>query len=332
MKKIVSFFGDRNEVFETLNTKAAEYAYTLGFEYKWAPQSPFNYESVIEELKCADAGIIDIEPFGESVFKQIKESSKILVRFGVGYDKVDLNAATQNGIAIARTTGANTNGVAEMALTLLLASKRKVKLFGKYVEQENWKKVVVNETLGSTVGILGFGGIGKKLASLLKGFDCKIICYDPQPDLASMKEMGVELVELDTLFRESDAISIHVPYTEKTHKMVNKERLELMKPTSVLINTSRGNIVDEEALFDALKNGIIAGAGFDVFSIEPLPKESPLIGLENMILTPHVSSQTMESLWNIYKTAIDIIYDFYRGIDTHHILNTEYSRMRMNQV
>lgn len=324
MKKIVSFFGDNNEVFEMLNNRAEKYARSLGFEYKWAIQKPFSYDAVIEELQNADAGIIDIEPFGEEVFSKVSDTAKIMVRFGVGYDKVDLNSATRNGIAIARTTGANTNGVAEMAMTLILASKRKLKLFGNCVEKGDWQKIVVNETLGSTIGILGFGGIGKKLASMLSGFDCNIIAYDPYPNLEIMEKMGVESVGLDTLFKESDAISIHVPYLDSTHHLVNAERLAMMKPTAVLVNTSRGNIVDEHALYNALKNGTIAGAGFDVFAVEPLPIDSPLIELDNMILTPHVSSQTIESLWNIYKTAIDIIADFYNGKESPHILNKEY--------
>ena len=131
-------------------------------------------------------------------------------------------------------------------------------------------------------------------------------------------------MSLDELFRESDCISIHVPYTEETHHMVNKERLEMMKPTAVIVNTARGNIIDEDALYEVLKAGRIAGAGIDVFAQEPLPTSSPLLTLDNAVLTPHVSSQTVESLWNIYKMAIDISADFFAGKDSRHILNPDY--------
>lgn len=325
MKKIVSFFGDRTEAFCELNKRAEEYAKSLGIEYRWVPQLPFTEESVIEELRNADAGIIDIEPYGESIFSRIKDGARLLVRFGVGFDKVDLKAASRNGIAIARTTAANTTGVAEMALTLILCCRRKINRYQARTRSGEWVKDIGNELIGGTVGIIGYGNIGRRLAGLLKGFQCRVIVYDPFPRKEILEEDGVELVELEDLFRQADAVSIHVPYTEQTHHMVNRERLALMKPTAVLVNTARGNIIDEEALYEALKSGQIAGAGIDVFAREPLPLDSPLLTLENAVLTPHVSSQTMESLWNIYKMAIDISADFFAGKGSPHILNADYA-------
>ena len=324
MKKIVSFFGDKTEVFCCLNRKAEEYAASLGIEYRWAPQLPFSEENVIRELQNADAGIIDIEPYGESVFSQVKDSTKLMVRFGVGFDKVDLKAASRNGIAIARTTGANTTAVAEMALTLMLTCRRRMNLYQARTRAGEWVKDIGNELIGSTVGIIGYGNIGRRLAKLLKGFDCRILAYDPFPNEEAAKADGVELVALEEILTQSDAISIHVPYTKETHHMINRETLTLMKPTAVIVYTARGNIIDEDALYQALKSGQIAGAGVDVFAAEPLSVESPLLTLENAVLTPHVSSQTMESLWNIYKMAIDISADFFAGKGSPHILNPDY--------
>ncbi len=325
MKKIVSFFGDKSEIFCELNQRAEEYAKSLGMEYRWAPQLPFSEESVIKELQNADAGIIDIEPYGEPIFSQIKNNTKLLVRFGVGFDKVDLKAASANGIAVARTTGANTTAVAEMALTLMLSCKRRISKYQARTKAGEWVKDIGNEIIGSTVGIIGYGCIGRRLAKLLSGFDCRILAYDPFPKRDVMEADGVELVTLEELFRQSDAISIHVPYTEQTHHMVNKETLAMVKPTAVIVNTARGNIIDEEALYEALKSGQIAGAGVDVFAQEPLALDSPLLTLENAVLTPHVSSQTVESLWNIYKMAIDISADFFAGKGSPHILNQDYA-------
>jgi Lactate dehydrogenase and related dehydrogenases len=324
MKKIVSFFGDNSEVFCKLNKKAEDYAKQLGMEYKWAPQLPFSRENVMKELEQADAGIIDIEPYNEEIFCQMKDHAKILVRFGVGFDNVDLAAASKNGIAVARTTAANNTAVAEMALTLMLSCSRKIAKGQECVRSGNWVKDVGHEIINGTVGIIGFGGIGKRLARLLSGFDCRIVVYDPHPNHEAMKEMGIELVSLEELLKVSDAVSIHVPLLEETTNMISTREFEIMKPSAVLVNTSRGGIVDENALYEALKDGKIAGAGLDVFGLEPLPLNSSLLELDNVVLTPHVSSQTEESLWNIYKMAIDIVAGFYEKSDFSNILNPDY--------
>ena len=141
-----------------------------------------------------------------------------------------------------------------------------------------------------------------------------------------MKDLGVELVELDELFSTADAITLHVPYSKENHHLVGSRLLGMMKPTAVVVNTSRGNIIDEQALFEALSSKKIAGAGLDVFGQEPLPVESPLLGLDNIVLTPHVSSQTYESLWRIYKMAIDISHAFLSGEDIPHLLNPDYRK------
>ena len=179
MIRVVSFFGDKSEIFGGLNTKATEYAASHGIDYAWFPQVPYIRQDVIDCLRQADAGIIDVEPYNEEIFKEIYNRTRLLVRFGVGYDKVDLAAASRYGIAVARTTGANTLGVAEMALTLILAARRKLKINQKCVDSGNWAKNVANETVQSTVGIVGFGNIGQALAELLKGFNCRLIAYDP---------------------------------------------------------------------------------------------------------------------------------------------------------
>ena len=320
MKKIVSFFGERSDVFEELNRRAKEYAASRGFSYLWAPQQPFDTEEVAELLRQADCGIIDVDPYGEEMFQRIGPRPKLLVRFGVGYDKVDLAAATRHGIAVARTTGANTQGVAELALAMILASRRRLRPFYWQVARGEWKKTVVHETVGSTVGIVGFGAVGKTLASLLKGFGCTVLAYDPQmkPDQAS--HLGVKLVSLDELLVKSDAISLHVPYNKQTHHLINANALRQMKPSAVVVNTSRGNVIDEDALCDALEQQIIAGAALDVYGQEPLSIHSRLLEQENVLLTPHIASQTEESLWRIYQMAIDIAADFFTGKPCPHLL------------
>lgn len=325
MKKIVSFFGDKSEIFVQLNQRSAEYAGSLGLSYEWAPQTPYDQADVIARLKNADCGIIDVEPYGESVFQAIEGKCPLLVRFGVGFDKVDLKAATAHGVAVARTTGSNASGVAEMAVALIFAARRELRFNRIHcVDTGNWAKNISNETIGGTIGILGFGNIGRITARLFKALGCEVIAYDPYPNEALAREAGVALVPLEELFRRSDAISVHVPYSQETHHMVNAERLAMMKPTAVIVNTARGGIIDEDALYDALKARQIRGAGLDVYREEPLPASSKLCELDNLIMMPHLSSQTYESLWNTYKMAIDIAADFHAGRPVPHILNPEY--------
>lgn len=324
MKKIVSFCGGQSKTWMELNQRAGQYAGELGMAYHWAPQKVFSEKTVIAEMQHADAAIIDIEPYGDTIFSQIKDSVRLLIRFGVGYDQVDLKTASSYGLAVARTTAANTTAVAEMAVMLALNARRKFMLYQETIKAGRWNKAIGHEMIGSTVGILGFGVIGQYLAKMLRGFECNILVYDPFPKEEVLAEYQAQLVGLEELFQQSDVISIHTPYCPETHHLVDAHLLGLMKKEAVLVNTARGNLVDESALYEVLKKGHIAGAAFDVFAVEPLPEDSPLRNLENMILTPHAASQTVESLWNIYKVAIEIAADFFAGKDSKHILNPDY--------
>ena len=192
------------------------------------------------------------------------------------------------------------------------------------IDTGKWDRYVYHETAGATVGILGLGAIGRILARLCLGLGCRVMAYDPYASQDAAQALGVELVDLDKLFTTADAISVHVPYSKETHHIVDARRIAQMKPSAVLVNTARGNLVDEDALYDALKANRICGAGLDVFAQEPLPNTSKLLELDNLVLSPHFSSQTVESLWNTYKMAIDIADDFFQGRDCPHILNPEY--------
>ncbi len=325
--KFVSFFGEHSPIFDELNARAASYAKERGFEYQWAPQKPFDKEQVIGLLRESDVGLIDIEPYDASIFTRITPRCKLLVRFGVGFDKVNLADATASGIAVARTAGANSTGVAEMALTQILAARRQLMINRKTVNSGVWVKNVGSELIGATVGIVGFGAIGRLLAQLLQGFRCRILVSDPNMDEEKAKAAGVEPRTFDQLVREADAISIHVPYCPATHHMFDARVFSMMKKTAVVVCTARGNIIDEDALYHALKDGQIAAAGLDVYASEPLPADSKLTGLDNIILTPHVSSQTVESLWATYKKAVDIAADFYAGqpLSPLDLLNPDYA-------
>lgn len=325
MKKIVSVYAAHSDYFDAMNERAKEYAASKGYEYEWIPLVPFSNEAAIAALKDADAGIIDVEPYNSAIFEQIKDRCRILVRYGVGFDAVNLEDASKAGIAISRTVGANSQAVAEMALTLIMAAKRQLPLNMELVKEGKWERNVGSEMLGKKVGILGFGNIGRRLAKLFKGFDAEIYAYDPFLSEEKCAEAGAKKSDLETIFTECDAISVHLPYTKDTDHIIGAELIGKMKPTAVLVCTARGNIVDEDALAEALKAGKILGAGLDVFAKEPLPADSPLIGLPNVVLTPHVSAQTNEAVWNMYSKAIDVAADFLDGKDLgREILNPEY--------
>lgn len=324
MKTIVSLFGDESPEFQYLNDRAAKYAASKNLNYLWRPMVPFTYEKAIAAMKEGDYGIIDVQKFDEQVFRQIQDTVPLLIRFGVGFDSVDLEAAAKYGIAVARTTAANTIGVAELAVLLMLSAKRRLKENIENLAVGDWSKSVSHELFGSTVGIIGFGNIGKKVAQLLQGFCCKILVYDPMPKMDVIKAFGAELVSYEDLCRQSDVVTVHCAAMPSTYHLVDEEHLKLMKKTAVIVNTARGVLIDEKALIKALEEGWIAGAALDVMETEPCPVDYPLIGKKNVILTPHAASQTYESLWRIYEMAIDIAADFRDGKDSPHILNPGY--------
>lgn len=326
MYRFVSFFGEKSPLFEELNQKAAEYAKTKDIEYVWAPQTPYDVEDVIRNLNESDAGLIDVEPYDNNIFDRMTDKCKLLVRFGVGFDKVNLKDASSHGLCVTRTTGANKTGVAEMALMMLLAAGRQVMINRKTVNSGVWVKNIGSELIGKKVGILGFGNIGIELAKLLSGFGCEVVAYDIFRNEEAARELNVRFTDLEEIFTTCDAISVHLPYNDETDHMINAEVFAKMKSNAIIVCTARGKIIDEDALYDALKNHTIAGAGLDVYATEPLPRESKLTELDNIILTPHVSSQTYESLWYTYKKAIDIAADFFTGkeLEKPDLLNPDY--------
>ena len=328
MKKLVSLYGAHSELYDIMNERAKNYAAERGLEYIWAPQTPFTPEGAIAALKDADAGIIDVDKYDKNIFEKIQENVKILIRYGVGFEAVNLPDASASGIAIARTTGANAQAVAEMAFAMIMAAKRQLIANRYVVNSGKWgPKNVGGGMKGKKLGLLGFGMISRLLAGLFKGWDVEILAYDPFLSAEACEAAGARKVELDELFKEADAISIHIPYTPEAHNLVNAEKLNLMKKDAVIVCTARGNIIDEDALYQALKNNRILGAGLDVYAQEPLPADSPLIGLDNVILTPHVAAQTEDALWSMYAKAIDIAADFLDGKDIgRDLLNPDYKK------
>ena len=223
---------------------------------------------------------------------QAADRLKVIARYGVGVDKVDLVAAREKGIVVTNTPGANSVSVAELALGLMLALARQIPEAVDAVHQGKWPRYSGLSLEGKTIGILGLGAIGKQLARRLAGFDCRILAYDPFADAAFAKNNHVELVTLDEVVKEADFITLHLPLLPGTRGMVNDAFLNRMKKGAFLINTSRGEVLDEEALLRALQSGHLKGAGLDAFAVEPPDPKNPLLALPQVIATPHLGAQT----------------------------------------
>ena len=223
---------------------------------------------------------------------QAADRLKVIARYGVGVDNVDLAAAREKGIVVTNTPGANSVSVAELALGLMLALARQIPEAVEAVHQGKWPRYSGVSLEGKTIGILGLGAIGKQLARRLAGFDCRIVAFDPFADAAFAKDNHIELATMDEVIEQADFVSLHLPLLPETRGMVNDTFLSKMKKGSFLINTSRGEVVDEDALLRALQSGHLKGAGLDAFAVEPPDPKNPLLALPQVIATPHLGAQT----------------------------------------
>ena len=245
-------------------------------------------------IKDVDVLISGTEPVNARVFEAANKL-KGIAKHGVGYENIDLAAAKNRNIPVAIAGGTITNSVADMTMALLLALARKIPLGDRAVKEGRWPRAVGLELKGKQLGIVGLGQIGKAVCRRAKGFEMEVIACDTYHDSDFAAQWQVQYVELDILLKTADFVSLHAPGGADTRRLIDSNRLALMKPTAYLINTARGELVDEGALFEALKHDQLAGAALDVFEVEP-PGANPLFGLDNFIAAPHSAGQTNEGL------------------------------------
>ncbi|MBW2584969.1 MAG: hydroxyacid dehydrogenase [Deltaproteobacteria bacterium] len=269
----------------------------------------------VAALKQADAILCGNDLVVNDEVLDMAPGVKAIAKMGAGLDTVDIDAATRHDAIVFHTPGANNQAVADHTFALMLNVARKIIYCDQSLREKRWEhtKIMGLEIWQKTLGLIGLGAIGRCVALRAKGFQMKVVAYDPFWPEAFATEQGIEKVEIEELLRVSDIISIHVPLIPATKWMINAKTLGLMKPSAIMINAARGGIVNEADLYDALKNNVIAGAGLDVFENEP-PSDSPLLELDNVVLTPHTAAFTFEGMNNMSVGVVEQLMSIIRGV------------------
>ena len=264
-------------------------------------------DEIVEAVKDADAIITSAGKITRRVIEAAPKC-RVIVRYGIGYDTVDVKAATDNGILVVNLPGFCTEEVANHALALLLACAKKLTLMNNMVKQGYWVEAKKAQApmvsiYGQTLGLVGCGSIGRMTAKKAQCLDLRVLGYDPYLDKSLAKECGITLVSLPELLRESDFVSVHTPLNEETRHLMGEKEFKQMKPTAYYISTARGPVTDEAALIKALQEKWIAGAGLDVFEKEPVTLDNPLLKMDNVVVTPHSASYS-EASFKRQRTSV----------------------------
>lgn len=283
-----------------------------------------------KEVREATVIVSDYVP----ITAEIMESAphlKGIISFGVGFNQIDVEAAAERGIFVANLRGSNSEAVAEHAVSLMLSALRNLPKCEQYLRNGKWVSTesaeypgwtTGKELYGKTLGLVGIGEIGRRVARICaRGFNMRVLATDPYVTKDQASQLGAELVDLATLLRSSDVVSVHVPLSKETKGLIGAKEIAMIKKTAYIVNTSRGPIVDEPSLIQALKEKRIAAAGLDVFEKEPIPKDSPLIQLENIVLTPHIAGFTQEAVNAMNDMVVDEATRIVRGEIPKNLVN-----------
>ncbi len=275
-------------------------------------------EEVINLCRDADAAIGAIEPYSKRVIQEL-DKCRIIAQFSVGYDHVDVEEATKRGIIVANVPDYCIDEVSEQALAFILAMNRKIFSLNKAAREGQWTRDAMgivfplSNIRQQTLGLVGFGRIARSLASKAHALGMKIIAYDPYISKEEAEEHKAELKDLNQLLEEADFVSLHVPYTDESHHMFGLEQFKAMKDSAYFLNTGRGGLVDESALYTALTEGYIRGAATDVMEEEPPSKDNPLFELDNIIITPHTGAMSDSSMEELMRRPIEEVARVFNG-------------------
>jgi len=290
--------------------EAIQFLVENGFEVTRGSKTTMTTEEIAKEVPGFDALIVGNDTIDENVIEAATDL-KLIYMNGTGLDGIDVDYATKKGILVANAPGANRNAVAELAVGLMLVSARAIDRHIDLLKQGRWERSAGVEISGKTIGFLGLGNIGKRIVELLAGFGIQAVAYDPQPDEVWASSHAVRFTKkIEDIFAQADFLVLALPCNDQTRNIVNRERLGLMKPTSRIINTARGGLIDEAALCEAIRTSKIAGAALDAFEEEPLPGSSPL-RMPEITLTPHMAATSIETAanmsWIVARNIVDIL-------------------------
>lgn len=283
---------------------------------------PMTESEILPLLEGVDGYIAGLDYIGAEVINKAPASLKVISRYGVGIERVDIKAAALKGIKVTNTPGVNSESVADLAFGLMLSVARKISTLDSKVKSGEWPRTTGIELFGKTIGILGLGAIGKGVARRAKGFSMEVLAYDPFIDMDYATANGIKSCQIDELVQKADIISLHLPLNEETKNIINKAAISVMKKGVIIVNTSRGGLVDEEAAFDALKSGQLGVLGLDAFEKEP-PGNSPLFELNNVVATPHAGAHSVEAVERMGIMAVQNLIDVLDGRECRYIVNSK---------
>ncbi|ANY67430.1 phosphoglycerate dehydrogenase [Paenibacillus sp. BIHB 4019] len=280
---------------------------------------PHTFEELAPLVADIDGVVAGVDTWDEAIFK-LAPKLKGIARFGVGVDNIDLAKAKEYGVKVANVPGGNANAVAELTIGLILSMLRNIPTLERSARRGYWDRTVGMELAARTVGLLGFGNIAQMVAKKLQGFDVEMIAYDKYPNEEKAKALGVKLVSSDEVLAQSDVVSMHLPSLKETYHMMSDKQFDQMKPSAYFVNTARGALVDEQALYNALKKGSIAGAAIDVYEHEPVAADNALFELDKLIATPHTAAETTETYYRVGLDTAQALLDIFAGKDPVHLL------------
>ncbi len=280
---------------------------------------PMSYDDLKDIVKDVDGVVAGVDEWDEKLF-QLAPKLKAIARFGVGVDNLNLQDAKNYNIKVSNCPGINTSSVAEHAVMLILALVRRLPELNSVTRAGKWERAMHHELKGMTVGFLGFGAVARSAAEKLKPFGVKLIAYDKFPNEKAAEELGVSLMDMDGVIKNSDIISLHTPSTPETYHMINAQTLRMARDRVFIVNTSRGAVVDEAAMYEALKSGKVSGFGVDVFEKEPVTSDNPLFEFPQYICTPHTSAESFENWATTGVITAQALLDVFAGKEPDHKL------------
>lgn len=293
----------------------------------WRDELPPPRAVLMEQARACDGLLTLLTDKIDAALMDAAPQLKVISNCAVGFDNIDVPAATQRGIAVGNTPGVLTETTADFAFALLLAAARRISEAERYTRANKWKTwgltvLLGQDVFGATLGLIGLGRIGAAMAKRARGFEMRVLYTDPTRRLDLEQQLGIAYADLDTLVRQADFVSIHTPLTETTRHLINADVLRRMKKSALLINTARGPVVDQAALYVALRDGVIAGAALDVTDPEPIASDDPLLTLDNCLITPHIASASIATRTKVAVMAAENLLAGVRGEPLPNSVNT----------